>query len=52
MGHADVWIANVTAISISFMGNIESILRILALAAAAGYSIWKWYTEWKKSEKK
>lgn len=43
----DVPIITTLTVSLSFT-TIETVMKILALLIGAGYSAWKWYTEWKK----
>jgi hypothetical protein len=46
---ADVWLANIFAISISLV-NIKDILSIFSLLMAIGYSAWRWHRDYKKDK--
>jgi len=52
--HPDVFkvgFLNISAFFLTFT-NVESTLKILALTVTISYGLWKWYTEWKKENKK
>lgn len=47
----DVPLFHAIAIGITFT-NIENILKLLSLALAIGYTVWKWVSEYKKKNEK
>lgn len=45
-----VILAHLTAIGINLTG-VNDWLKCISLLAAIGYTIWKWYTDYKKDKK-
>ena len=48
--HTDIFTVitvHLSAIGVTFL-DIENVLKVLSLVAATGYTLWKWYREWKK----
>lgn len=50
--HSDVFtviVIHLSAIGVTLL-NVELALKIISLLLAIGYTLWRWYKEWKKSK--
>ena len=44
--------ANVGALAVTILSNVELILKIISLCLAIGYTIWRWWEDYKNKKNK